>query len=257
MLSIEGQFTFTAEQPQMHCATFFIGEPEEFISIDFDFVNIDCQAGDFLKVFDGWILKGEKFPSSSDHPLPTSERYRDFCEAGASPTTIRSSQNVAMIFFRIQDAGNGFTLTIKKQPNLFPCNIISQTPSGRFTMIVPHQHRNCSFSIIYPTLIKISDLSLGHLQGFHLKKPTAGCRGAGDFMELLGGNGLDPSKMLPLADLCHSFSGPAQMKIGCDNTVLRLVSSGKHINQVTFEYYQLDQYEQENNSLNEFCLSSI
>lgn len=50
MLSIEGQFTFTAEQPQMHCATFFIGEPEEFISIDFDFVNIDCQAGDFLKV---------------------------------------------------------------------------------------------------------------------------------------------------------------------------------------------------------------
>lgn len=72
-----------------------------------------------LQVFDGWILKGEKFPSSSDHPLPTSERYRDFCEAGASLTTIRSSQNVAMIFFRIQDAGNGFTLTIKKQPNLF------------------------------------------------------------------------------------------------------------------------------------------
>ncbi|KAM3844036.1 corticotropin-releasing factor-binding protein [Vipera latastei] len=257
MLSIEGQFTFTTDQPQMHCATFFIGEPEEFISIDFDFVNIDCQAGDVLKVFDGWILKGEKFPSSLDHPLPTSERYRDLCEAGPSLTTIRSSQNVAMIFFRIQDAGNGFTLTIKKQPNLFPCNIISQTPSGRFTMIVPHQHRNCSFSIIYPILIKISDLSLGHLKGFHLKKPTAGCRGTGDFMELLGGNGLDPSNMLPLADLCHSFSGPAQMKIGCDNTVLRLVSSGKHINQVTFEYYQLDQYEQEKNSLNEYCLSSI
>uniref|UniRef100_A0A8C5REQ2 Corticotropin-releasing factor-binding protein n=1 Tax=Laticauda laticaudata TaxID=8630 RepID=A0A8C5REQ2_LATLA len=170
MLSIEGQFTFTADQPQMHCATFFIGESDKFISIDFDFVNIDCQAGDFLKVFDGWILKGEKFPSSLDHPLPTSERYRDFCEAGASLTTIRSSQNVAMILFGIQDAGNGFTLTIKQQPNLFPCNIISQTPSGRFTMIVPHQHRNCSFSIIYPTLIKISDLSLGHLKGFHLKK---------------------------------------------------------------------------------------
>ncbi|XP_063151614.1 corticotropin-releasing factor-binding protein isoform X2 [Candoia aspera] len=169
MLSIEGQFTFTADQPQVHCATFFIGEPEEFISIDFDFVSIDCQAGDFLKVFDGWILKGEKFPSSLDHPLPTFQRYRDFCEAGAIRTTIRSSQNVAMIFFRIQDAGNGFTLTIKKQPNLFPCNVISQTPSGSFTMIVPHQHRNCSFSIIYPAVIKISDLRLGHLNGFHLK----------------------------------------------------------------------------------------
>lgn len=50
MLSIEGQFTFTANQPQLHCATFFIGEPEELITIHYDFVNIDCQGGDFLKV---------------------------------------------------------------------------------------------------------------------------------------------------------------------------------------------------------------
>ncbi|XP_020659741.1 corticotropin-releasing factor-binding protein isoform X1 [Pogona vitticeps] len=260
MLSLEGQFTFTAEQPQLHCATFFIGDPQEFIMIDFDFVNIDCQAGDFLKVFDGWILKGEKFPSSLDHPLSTSERYIDFCEAGRIRSTIRSSQNVAMIFFRIHDLGNGFTLTIRKKPNLFPCNVISQTPTGRFTMVIPHQHRNCSFSIIYPVVIKISDLMLGHLNGLHLKKPSAGCGGVGDFVELLGGNGLDPSKMFPLADLCHSFHGPAQMKIGCDNTVLRMVSSGKHLNRVTFEYHQLDEHELENrkeNSLEEFCLSSV
>ncbi|NXJ41814.1 CRHBP protein, partial [Ciconia maguari] len=119
MLSIEGQFTFTAEQPQLHCATFFIGEPEELITIDYDFVNIDCQGGDFLKVFDGWILKGEKFPSSLDHPLPTSQRYIDFCESGNIQRSIRSSQNVAMIFFRIHQPGNGFTITVKKNANLF------------------------------------------------------------------------------------------------------------------------------------------
>ncbi|XP_074668744.1 corticotropin-releasing factor-binding protein isoform X2 [Strix aluco] len=234
MLSIEGQFTFTADQPQLHCATFFIGEPEELITIDYDFVNIDCQGGDFLKVFDGWILKGEKFPSSLDHPLPTSQR--------------------------IHQPGNGFTITVKKNTNLFPCNVISQTPSGRFTMVIPHQHRNCSFSIIYPVVIKISDLILGHLNGLFLKKPSAGCAGVGDFVELLGGTGLDPSKMFPLADLCHSFHGSAQMKIGCDNTVLRMVSSGKHINRVTFEYHQLDLQEAENrkeNSIEEFCFPSI
>uniref|UniRef100_A0A8C2T6Q8 Corticotropin-releasing factor-binding protein n=1 Tax=Coturnix japonica TaxID=93934 RepID=A0A8C2T6Q8_COTJA len=169
MLSIEGQFTFTADQPQLHCATFFIGEPEELLTIEYDFVNIDCQGGDFLKVFDGWILKGEKFPSSLDHPLPTSQRYTDFCESGAVQRSIRSSQNVAMIFFRIHQPGNGFTITVKKSANLFPCNVISQTPSGRFTMIIPHQHRNCSFSIIYPVVIKISDLILGHLNGLFLK----------------------------------------------------------------------------------------
>lgn len=260
MLSIEGQFTFTAEEPQLHCANFFIGDPEELITIDFDFINIDCQAGDFLKVFDGWILKGEKFPSSLDHPLPTSERYTDFCDGDHIRRTIRSSQNVAMIFFRIHDPGNGFTLTIKKKTNLFPCNAISQTPAGRFTMVIPHQHRNCSFSIIYPVVIKISDLMLGHLNGLHLKKSSAGCGGTGDFVELLGGNGLDPSRMFPVADLCHSFHGPAQMKISCDNTVLRMVSSGKHINRVTFEYHQIEQHElpnREENSLEEFCFPSV
>lgn len=30
-------------------------------------------------------------------------------------------------------------------------------------------------------------------------------------MELLGGTGLDPSKMMPLADLCYSFHGPGEM----------------------------------------------
>ena len=50
MLSLQGQFTFTADRPQLHCAAFFISEPEEFITIHYDLVSIDCQGGDFLKV---------------------------------------------------------------------------------------------------------------------------------------------------------------------------------------------------------------
>ncbi|XP_076994836.1 corticotropin-releasing factor-binding protein [Tamandua tetradactyla] len=256
MLSLPGQFTFTADEPRRHCAAFFISEPHEVITIHFDRVSVDCRGGDILQVFDGWILKGEKFPSSQDHPLSTAERYMDFCERGVSMRGSRSSQNVVMIFFRVQEPGNGFTVTVKTEPNLFPCNVISQTPDGRFTLVVPHQHRNCSFSIIYPVVIKISDLTLGHVNGLQLKKPAAGCVGIGDFVELLGGTGLDPSKMMPLANLCYPFHGPAQMRIGCDNAVLRMVSSGKHVNRVTFEYHQLEPYELENpngNSIQEFC----
>ncbi|XP_066457983.1 corticotropin-releasing factor-binding protein [Eleutherodactylus coqui] len=256
MLSIDGQFTFKAEQPQLHCALFIIGDPEEFITIEYNFVNINCLGGDILKVFDGWIIKGEKFPSSLDHLLSTSERYTDICEDGNMQSITQSSQNVAMIFFRVQKPGHGFTLTIRKTPNLFPCNVISQSPSGKFTMIIPHQHRNCSFSIIYPIVIKISDLTLGHFNELQLKKPPPkGCGGAGDFLELLGGAGLDPSNMFPLADLCHSFHGSAQMKIGCDNSVVRMVSSGKFINRVTFEYSQLDRQleRQQGNSVEEVC----
>lgn len=50
MLALQGQFTFTADRPQLHCAAFFIGEPEEFVTVRYDLVSIDCQGGDFLKV---------------------------------------------------------------------------------------------------------------------------------------------------------------------------------------------------------------
>ncbi|XP_031665165.1 corticotropin-releasing factor-binding protein [Oncorhynchus kisutch] len=258
MVAVEGQFTFTADRPQLSCASFFIAEPDQVISVEYDSVDIDCRGGDFIKVFDGWVMKGEKFPSSQDHALPLMERYVDYCDSGTVRRTVRSSQNVAMLFFRIHTAGSSFTLTVRKHINPFPCNIISQTPEGSFTMVIPQQHRNCSFSIIYPVEIKIAELSLGHLNDFPIKRSIPGCAGAGDFVELLGGNGMDPSKMFPVADLCYKFNGPAQMKIGCDNTVVRMVSSGRFVNRVAFQYRLLDRQELQRikvNSVEDFCFT--
>ncbi|XP_028829576.1 corticotropin-releasing factor-binding protein [Denticeps clupeoides] len=254
MISVEGQFTFSADRPQLNCAAFFIGEPTDVISVEYNAVDIDCRGGDFVKVFDGWVMKGEKFPSSQDHQLPLFERYVDYCDSGSVRRTIHASQNVAMIFFRLHQPGSGFTITVRKLRNPFPCNIISQTPEGSFTMVIPQQHKNCSFSIIYPVEIQIGELSLGHINDF--KRSLPGCAGSGDFVELLGGNGVDTSKMYPVADLCYSFNGPAQMKIGCDNTVVRMVSSGKFINRVTFQYRLLNRQELQKlkgNSVEDFC----
>lgn len=50
MVAVEGQFTFTAERPQLSCAVFFMAEPNEVISVDYDNVDIDCRAGDFITV---------------------------------------------------------------------------------------------------------------------------------------------------------------------------------------------------------------
>ncbi|CAL8249200.1 unnamed protein product [Merluccius merluccius] len=259
MLATEGQFTFTAAQPQLACAAFLIGEPNEVLSLELSDVNIDCSAGDFIKIFDGWVLKGEKFPSSQDHPLPPRQRYTDYCTSGAPGGASRSSQNVAMVFFRIHSADSGFALTVKKQHNPFPCNIMSQSPEGSFTMVMPHQHRNCSFSIIYPVEIQLTELSLGQAKSNELspQRPVwRGCSGSGDFVELLGGNGVDTSKMYPMADLCFSPSGLTQMRMGCDNSVLRLVSSGNFINRVSFRYRLLGREElppAAENSLDDFC----
>ncbi|KAK5599740.1 hypothetical protein CRENBAI_016417 [Crenichthys baileyi] len=166
MVAMEGQFTFTAETPQLSCAVFFMGEPNEVISVEYDSVDIDCSGGDFITVFDGWVMKGEKFPSSQDHPLPLYERYVEYCDSGSVRKSVHSSQNVAMVFFRVHSAGSSFTLTVRKHINPFPCNVISQSPEGSYTIVIPQQHRNCSFSIIYPVAIDISEFSLGHHNNF-------------------------------------------------------------------------------------------
>lgn len=52
------------------------------------------------------------------------------------------------------------------------------------------------------------------------------------------------------------FGSSAQMKIGCDNSVVRLVSSGNYINRVSFQYRLLEQHElpkAQENSLDNFC----
>ncbi|KAM8759833.1 corticotropin-releasing factor-binding protein-like isoform 3-T4 [Acanthopagrus schlegelii] len=119
MLATEGYFTFTASQPQLACAAFIIAEPSEVISLELSDVSIDCGAGDFIKMFDGWVLKGEKFPSRQDHPLPLHQRYTDYCSSTAPAVASRSSQNVAMVFFRIHSPDSGFTLAVKKLHNPF------------------------------------------------------------------------------------------------------------------------------------------
>lgn len=256
MIAVEGQFTFTAERPQLNCAAFFIAEPNEFISLEYDHVDIDCRGGDFITAFDGWVMKGEKFPSSLDHPLPLFERYVHYCDSG-SRKSLHSNQNVAMLFFRIHNAGSSFTFTIRKHINPFPCNVISQSPEGSYTMVIPQQHKNCSFSIIYPVEIEISEFSLGRYKNI-AKRLLPGCADTGDFVELLGGNTIDSSKLVPITDLCISFTGPTQMKIGCENTVVRMVSSGRFINRVSFSYRILNSQELQTlklNSIEDFCFT--
>lgn len=42
---------------------------------------------------------------------------------------------------------------------------------------------------------------------FSQRQAWAGCSGSGDYVELLGGNGVDTSMMVPMADLCFSLTG--------------------------------------------------
>ena len=51
-----------------------------------------------------------------------------------------------------------------------------------------------------------------------------GCTGSGDYVELLGGNGVDTSKMYPMADLCFSPSGLSESTNHPFNTPYQVIS---------------------------------
>lgn len=60
---------------------------------------------------DGWELNGEVFPSEIDHRLPLKQRSTEFCGKNIGmKRTFVSSQNVAVIQYRIPKAGKGFTV---------------------------------------------------------------------------------------------------------------------------------------------------
>lgn len=48
---------------------------------------------------------------------------------------------------------------------------------------------------------------------FFPQRSGVGCAESGDFVQLLGGNGIDTSKLLPITDLCISFTGPSECRL--------------------------------------------
>lgn len=65
---------------------------------------------------DGWELSGELFPSPSDHHLPLEQRVSEFCGPRVNRIFL-SSQNGALIQYRIPMKGKGFTVLVRHPEN--------------------------------------------------------------------------------------------------------------------------------------------
>ena len=68
-------------------------------------------------MFDGWELNGELFPDSFDHELTMAERYKTYCSQHKPTKVLLSSQNVALIQFRLPEPGEGFKAIINFKSN--------------------------------------------------------------------------------------------------------------------------------------------
>ena len=70
-----------------------------------------------LQMFDGWELNGNVFPGGEDHHLSLEDRSHPICSGHGSQHKFVSSQNAALVSFKIPTAGQGFKLRVTYRPN--------------------------------------------------------------------------------------------------------------------------------------------
>ena len=66
---------------------------------------------------DGWELNGEFFPSPEDHHLPLEQRIKSECGSHQTSSRYLSSQNAALIQYRVPRLGQGFSLRVNYVKN--------------------------------------------------------------------------------------------------------------------------------------------
>ncbi|XP_050504598.1 corticotropin-releasing factor-binding protein isoform X3 [Diabrotica virgifera virgifera] len=251
MTSEEGEFYHKALSVDgQACGIYIYAEPNQNIEIRFNYLDVPCENGGLVSVVDGWELKGEFFPSSRDHQKPLRARFNEFCGERKIKKVFTSSQNVALIQYRMPARGTSFSFTVRFVKNPTPCNVFFQADDHEtiYTLHNYGRRTNCSLSTLFPASVSIEALNVGVTpvldRGIQQETGTIHkCqkRGLEDYVEVGGSLGLD-NKHLQVADsFCGLNSTPGRYAetIACDTTTVRLVSSGAFDNSVTIKMRQL------------------
>ncbi|KAG8186172.1 hypothetical protein JTE90_011996 [Oedothorax gibbosus] len=232
--SEEGIYSFSSPGTgDQVCGLYIIAEPDKEVEFEFQSFDISCSKGGLISVIDGWELNGQFFPSPRDHPLPEEKRYTEFCGKTKPRKVFRSSQNVGLLEFRVPAKGQGFTVLVRFHSNPKPCNAVLQDPQGTYTLRNYGRQSNCSISVIFPLSVQILATSVGVQSGWPQKTMDfetgllSKCRkrGINDYVEIRGGDGLDPNLMKTAIDYCGMKSQPINhpVTVACGNTAVRLL----------------------------------
>jgi len=246
-----GLFTFNSGDLQGVCGLYLVGRPNEKIVVSLESADLsgDC-AEDILVLVDGWELNGNVVPSDEDHPLPIKKRFTELCRGEDAGTQLVSSQNAAMVQFKVGNPGSRFTVSVKYIPNPDPCNVLMSEMTGVFKISNHGQERNCSVTtLLFPAKISLLEVNVGsrfvkrssssassrlQRRGFVGLVPQCSEMGEKDFLELGGSTDLN-TNLQTSSTLCGFQPKPSDkdLTILCGSSTLRLVSSGEFRNSVT------------------------
>merc|ERR1712141_649289 len=110
-------------------------------------------------------MNGHIFPSEDDHKNGLNDRVAEMCKE-TFPTKhilrLRSTQNVALIQYRIPVDSQGFVFRVSFETNDDPCNILMVEEKRLFTMTNGGKARNCSVTSVFsPPNLKLIQFQIG------------------------------------------------------------------------------------------------
>ncbi|EFN70026.1 Corticotropin-releasing factor-binding protein [Camponotus floridanus] len=226
------------------CGIYFLTDPDRTIEVHFESFDVPCDHHGLLAVVDGWELNGELFPSEGDHSLPIKERVTEFCGKSRwyrSKKIFTSSQNAALLQYRIPMRGKGFVVSARYPKNPRPCNVLSVSTTDPFTLRNYGRRINCTLIAIYPGIVQVIALGVGgtNLHGVSRMTETGtlhkcDTKSPQDQVQIGGSRNLDTTKLDVIDSICGIDSKPdIKESVPYDVTIVRLISSGYCDNSVT------------------------
>ncbi|XP_028178814.1 corticotropin-releasing factor-binding protein [Ostrinia nubilalis] len=251
--SEEGELFFKSpsDEPTV-CGIYMIADPDKRIQVTFNYVDVPCDNGGLVAWVDGWELNGQVWPADAWDD----DRVVESCDRRPQRKLI-SRQNAALIQYRVPAQGKGFAVTIRHLRNARPCNVMLFGSEGVYTLRNHGETGNCSIIAISPAIVRVLDLNVGQAMKRDVVDMETGTihrctkRGMLDFVDIGGANGLDHTKMEILDSVCglDSNEGRRPAYIACEDTVVRLVSSGRYHNSVTLAFAPLPMEDIEHSDL--------
>ncbi|XP_073942397.1 corticotropin-releasing factor-binding protein [Choristoneura fumiferana] len=242
--SDEGELFFkSSSDVPVVCGIYMIADPDKRIQVIFNYLDVPCDNGGLVAWVDGWELNGQVWPADAWDD----DRVVESCDHRPQRKLV-SRQNAALVQYRVPARGKGFAITVRHLKNVKPCNVMLFGSEGVFTLRNHGTTGNCSLIAIAPTAVRVLDLNVGQV----VKRNTLldietgtlhQCikRGLPDYVDIGGAAGLDHTKMEVFENICGLDSNEARrpVLIACEDTVVRLVSSGRFQNSVTLAFTSL------------------
>jgi len=237
----EGVWEYKSDGRQETCGLYLVTMPDMLVELEIIDLNVDCDSG-LVVLFDGWELNGNVFPGNDDHHLDLDQRSHPICTGDSSNVRrLLSSQNAALISFKIPTPGQGFKLRVNYHPNPYTCNILMSDMTGLFTLQNHGKAMNCSLTtLLFPANFELRAMAVGPFTSSRYRRETdAVSQGLStncdpDFVELGGSAELDSSHLVTSHTLCGTQNSPGKgLTVLCGSSTVRLVSSGEYDNSVT------------------------